>query len=756
MTSRRTALAATLAGFAVLAVLVATRLTVVTDVSFFFPADPAPEAAALSGGLTQGGSVMMIRLDGPDVKTVAEASDAVTETLRNAPLFAFVRNGRPHLPADLRDFFLQHHYRLGPPLTTATFETAGLRTAIEDGIGRLSTMQGWLFRDLFPHDPTGRLAALVGGMRGGPGPERRYGVWMTPAGEALVLARLTAAAGDLDAQAAAVAVLDDAVRPFAARGVSWAASGPGLFAHRASQKIQAEMKTLTAFAAGAVALVLLIAFRAPSLLLLIGLPVGAGVVAGALVTQLVFGQVHGVALTFGAVLAGVAIDYPIHLFVFHRRGEPWVGTARRLWRPMMIGAGTTIAGLLALSQSSFPGLAQIGTLTAVAMAVAVATNRWLLPRLAPEPDVRLRASLWPWLKRRPGLRRGMRWGLSATIVAAVGAALLAPGPLWESDISRLNVADPAAQRLDRALRRHLGRPDATRILLFEGRNAQAVLAGQWAVLPRLDQAVAEGRLGSYRAGASLLPPARVQADRLAELPEPENLRRRLVEATRGLPVKPDVFRPFVEHITDEKRALPLTLAALGESPAAPLFLAPWQTGGAWAGAIALTPPIDLSAADLDGARLVDLREIASTMVTDYREEALDWLVIGAGVGLLMLIVGLRQPRHVVRAAVPPALAVVATVSGLVAAGVPLNLFHILALLLVASIGVDYALFFPGYAVSDTEGRGGFLSVTLCSVTTVSVFLVLSLSSLQILSAIGVTVAIGSALSYVLTLCFSEA
>lgn len=750
-------LAALLAVLGVLAAVVIPRLSVATDMSFFLPAEPPPPVAALTQGPEGAGSLLMIALDGPGPAALAEASDAVTAGLRTQPGFTLVRNGRPHLPGDLRDFIVENRYLLGPPPDPERLTVAGLRAAVEDGLARLATLPGWLFRDLFPRDPTGRLNDLLADLTRGTGPDRRHGVWMDGDSRALILARLAAPAGDLDAQAAARAAVATAAKPFAAAGITWAVSGPGMFALEASERIRGEMQVLSAAAGLLVAVLLLAAFRAPVMLILVGLPIGAGLLAGAAVTQAVFGHVHGVAVTFGAVLVGVAADYPIHLAGLRHAGEPPYAAARRLAAPLLLGAATTVAGLLALSQSSFPGLAQIGTLAAVAMLTAMLVSRWLLPLIMPARPIEPHggARLWHGLRARPALRRRGRWLAGALMVAVPLIAVLAPTPTWETDLSRLGVANDARKALDRDLRTALGLPDTARLLLVSGATPQAVLERQAAVAAGLDRAVAAGRLGGYHAAVDLLPPATAQRERIDALPAPATLRARLTQALDGLPLEVETFQPFLDDIARHKSAAPLGPDAIAASPAAPLFLAPWPSGGRWIGSIALVPPVDLDGVALAGAELVDLRQVARAMVIDYRDEALLWLGFGALVGLAVLTAGLRSPRKVMRAALPAGGAVLLTGAALVALGIPLTLFHIIALLLVASVGVDYALFFTGYSGPEQDGARSLHSIAICSATTVSVFTVLAFSALPILSAIGVTVALGSALSFALTLFFSE-
>ncbi|MDF1749512.1 MAG: MMPL family transporter [Alphaproteobacteria bacterium] len=677
--------------------------------------------------------------------------------MRGNPAFVLVQNGRPYIPPDVQAYLLEHRYLLGSDLSPTAFSPVSLKQSLEQSIQRLATVTGWAFRDLFPRDPTGRMRDVVAGLQWQDGPERIAGIWQDTSGRALILARLHAAAGDLAAQAAAVEAVGLAVTQ-ANSSLVWEASGPGLFGLHASDRIRGDMTWLSALAGGAVALVLLLAFRRIGPVVLAGVPVCLGILVGILVTQVIFGSVHGVAITFGAVLSGVAVDYPIHLIGLRQHGDTAWAVARRISRPMIIGAATTSVGLLALTQSSFPGLAQIGTLASVGVITALLCSLIFLPFLVGcgtvSPNPLWTQAIWGYLRQRPGLRRGGRVAFLGIFLGAVVFAILSPAPVWERDLSRLSVAQGKERRLDAELRHSFKLPDARQLLLIEGPDAQSVLQRQAALLPLLDKAMAEGRLGRYFAAATILPTLAVQHERQNMMPDREGLVSSLTAATEGLPVSTSTFRPFIEDVADQKHKAALDVTALRNSPLGPFFLAPWPVLNGYAGIIALSAPIQLQDEQLADT-LVDLVQVAGEIITDYRNEAMTLLLIGLGVGMILLVVGLRNGHRIFLVALPPLAAVMLTAALLLAFGIELNLFHVLAFLLIASVGVDYSLFYPGYGEHEEMPAHGIRSVTLCCVTTVTVFGILSTSSIPVLSAIGMTVAIGAGVSYLLTVFCAE-
>jgi predicted exporter len=88
-------------------------------------------------------------------------------------------------------------------------------------------------------------------------------------------------------------------------------------------------------------------------------------------------------------------------------------------------------------------------------------------------------------------------------------------------------------------------------------------------------------------------------------------------------------------------------------------------------------------------------------------------------------------------------------------GVELTLFHLVALILAAGLGLDYALFFE-HAGDDREEQLRTLhAVIVCSLMTLLVFVLLGLSSIPVLRAIGTTVALGVVANFVLGLLIAR-
>jgi predicted exporter len=101
-----------------------------------------------------------------------------------------------------------------------------------------------------------------------------------------------------------------------------------------------------------------------------------------------------------------------------------------------------------------------------------------------------------------------------------------------------------------------------------------------------------------------------------------------------------------------------------------------------------------------------------------------------------------------RALVPTLLAGALALAATALASQPWQLFHVLALLLLLGVGVDYGIFL--LAQPSRRDLRGFVSITLAAASTWLAFGLLALSGTPALRAFGLTLGLGILLAWFLT------
>ena len=480
--------------------------------------------------------------------------------------------------------------------------------------------------------------------------------------------------------------------------------------------------------------------------------------AGLGAVALLFDGVHGITVAFGFTLIGVAQDYPLHCFSHQRPGlSPW-DNVRALWPTLGTGVVATCIAYLTFLASGVDGLQQLAVFTIAGLAVAALSTRFLLPALldpAPRDPARSPrlARWWSALARWPRPRAG--W-FAALAIVALGVAWFAPAPTWENDLSKLTPAPAELLARDARLRADLGAPDVRYLATVRGDNAQAALRQSERLLPVLARLRDTGAIEGFDLAARYLPSVKTQRARQAALPTPDALRASLATALADSPFRAGVFAPFAADLETARTAEPLRPASLAGTPLAArlegLLLEDADGATALVTLSGLRDPVAVSTAlEAAGADLVDLKQASESLVADYRGRVLWALALAALLLAATVRLALGDTRRALRVLAPMALTTLLVLAVLRAAGVELNLFHLVALILAAGLGLDYALFFD-HAGDDRDDQLRTLHALLaCSAATLLVFALLSLSTIPVLRAIGTTVALGVAFNFVLAL-----
>lgn len=765
--ARRTALA--LVWLIVLigaALLIGERLQVSGDLRKFMPSAETPAQKLLLDELGEGpGSrLLLMSLSGADAETLAAQSQRIARTLAVDRRFILVANGGEDGLDTIPERLRPYRYLLSPTLDTQAFDEASLRDALDARVQDLGSPAAALIEPLLPSDPTLETLRVAEALQPANAPQRLHGVWFDKAGHEALLAIETAAAGfDPTGQQLAVAAIEAAFADARGDGVStMTLTGPGAFSVEIGGRTQREAGWIGTIDTIGLILLLLIAYRSWRTPLFGVLPLASAGLAGLGAVALLFDGVHGITVAFGFTLIGVVQDYPIHLFSHQRTGvSPWAN-ARAIWPTLATGVASTCIAYVTFLFSGVDGLRQLAVFTIAGLGVAALTTRFLLPALIdpaprdPAASQRL-AALWKTVARLP---RPRAWQLAMLALVAGAVIAFAPGTIWQNDLSKLTPVPADALARDAHLREELGAPDVRYLLAVRGVDAEDALRRIEALHPKLDALIGRKAIAGYDSAARVLPSAASQRARQQRLPAPEILRASLDAAVAATPFRADAFEAFLADVEIARAAKPLTARDLAGTPLATriggLLVEHDDHATALVSMTGLADPAAVArAVSAPGVELLDLKTASESLVVAYRERVLVALAIAALLLAATVWLALRAPRRALRVLLPMALTTLLVLAVLRACGIELTLFHLVALILAAGLGLDYALFFE-HAGDDYEDQLRTLhALIVCSLMTLLVFFLLALSSIPVLRAIGVTVTLGVVGNFALALLIAR-
>lgn len=541
-------------------------------------------------------------------------------------------------------------------------------------------------------------------------------------------------------------------------------AGVVLHAGAAGQQAEGEVSTIGVGTLVGIILLTWFSFRSLRPIGLILTSIGIGFLGSLSVCLLLFDSIHLLTLVFGASLIGVAQDYGIYFLCNRLGADPSLDSStllKRLLPGLCLTLLAAVIGYMGLALTPFPGLRHMAVFSAVGLIFAWLTVVCWFPALIGPHSLKTGA-LARWycatLAHWPRLR------LNAASLLGIALFLGLAGFGW----SRLGTNDdirslqtPPKHLIDDQIKlgKLLDAPTPVQYYLVRGDSPETVLQREEALKRRLEPLIARGSISGYQALSNWVPSKKVQAER-----------RALVESTL---LQANGPLDAVAKAIDEDASWAAATRAHLLTPVAPMTLdaflqsapsEPWRhlwlgdTAGVHASIVAIRglslaslPLLQQAATGMEGVQWVDKVAEISSVLGRYRQ-TMGWVVLGAYLVVLAVLMP-RYGRSAWRVLAPVATASIATVALLGIAGQPLQMFHVLALMLLLGVGIDYGIF-----LQENAGRADttpWLAVGLSAVSTILSFGLLGLSRTPALQAFGATMLIGTTLAWLLTPFFAK-
>jgi predicted exporter len=161
------------------------------------------------------------------------------------------------------------------------------------------------------------------------------------------------------------------------------------------------------------------------------------------------------------------------------------------------------------------------------------------------------------------------------------------------------------------------------------------------------------------------------------------------------------------------------------------------------------PALTAAASGLPGVRFIDNAARYSQVLETYRQRLSGLLLVGLAAVVMLLY--LRYRARAWRAWLPTVLGGLFTLACFGWAGIPLQLFVVLSLILLLGMGIDYGIFM----LEHPGERSVWLAVAIAGISTLLAFGLLALSTTPALRAFGLAMLIGETTIWLLTPVFRE-
>jgi predicted exporter len=515
-----------------------------------------------------------------------------------------------------------------------------------------------------------------------------------------------------------------------------------------AETIKKDLILVFACSSSALILLFILFLRTWDGMALLGIPLATLIIAAA-GTFIFFDPVSAVTIGFGSVLLGISVDFGLHVY-FGLRIHPEEQAGRmtaEISGPILFSGITTIMAFSVLLLSDLPSQRQLAVFSITGMAAALFFSLIVFPHA-----VRSRPLSAPAPAKRTAFSGGpakSRWILGAWVLC-LGMLLWQSSHLrFEGDLRSLNLVPEELKQMEARIKTVWGNPLGRAMVFVEGRSLQPVLKTGEALFRSIESRFPGAPVTSL---APVLPPESVQRKnrkKWTDFWSDERVRRTrtlLVTEGRRLGFSEHAFDPFFKGLTQEQTALlppDFRNSGMGEILNGLLMESE-------AGFLMLTLVPDTrsmkEAVSAFSERHPDVRYVSPSGFGDLISHALGrdfaGFIIGAAFMVVFLLAVLfRNVLQTLLALIPVGSGLAGMAGGMALLGQSVNLFNIVASILIIGLGVDYGIFmvhkFTRGADLATEKAVG-----VSGLTTLAGFGALALARHPALYSIGLTVLLG--------------
>ena len=510
--------------------------------------------------------------------------------------------------------------------------------------------------------------------------------------------------------------------------------GTVFYSDYASQQAKRDVSTLGIATLLGVFLLIVAVFRSLRPLLLSVLSIAIGALAGTVVTLLLFGELHLMTLVMSMSIIGISADYTLYYLtermVHGAEHSPWQSLTK-VRNALLLALLTTIAAYLIMMLAPFPGIRQMAVFAAVGLSASCLTvifwHPWLCRGLPVRP-VPFMVLMLRWLaawRRNKKLSVGLPVALA--LLSAAGISTLKV----DDDIAQLQALPKAILAQEKTITALTGQSVDQKWFVVYGASAQQTLERLEAFTPALAQAQKAGEIARWRT---------LPLNSLARQKSDLKLLQNAAPAVTNV-----LQRAGLNSVSPNLDAMPVSVDAWLASPASEGWRLLWLTLPD--GESGVLVPVDgvknsaylgELAARHDGVVWVDRKASFDSLFALYRTLLTGLLFVALAVIACGAMLRLGWRKGLI-SLVPSVLSLTCGLAALAATSHPVNLFSLLALVLVLGIGINYTLFF-----SNPRGTPltSMLAITLAMITTLLTLGMLVFSATQAISSFGIVLVSG--------------
>lgn len=487
-------------------------------------------------------------------------------------------------------------------------------------------------------------------------------------------------------------------------------------------------------------------------------------------------RISGIAIGCGALLVGITVDFGIHI-LFH---ADTLGTAstdhiiKKLRRPVLTGACTTMAAFGCLVFSSLPGQRQMGLISILGIFGAAVFALFVLKYFI---------ALRPWKPSAPLIsmvnasdalmtfrKRHMTMLLIFCLVLTACGITGLGRFSFDGDLDALNHLSPRNQKdMDNFIA--TWGQDASTLFVVQGRNIEEALWKNDALFQTLERMKTENLVTGIASLSDILPSRVTQEARYDALkalfsgPRRHLLKNDLTRAGLENGFSGDAFMPFINDLESVVNARHVPGFSIDDLESTVIFpLVESKLIQKEDKVMVLTtvkikdkqriPEISATIKTMfPGTLVIDKPYLIGKITGLVAGEFKQFLIWAAFSMVTVLILFQRRIRVVAATVIPVFLSAVITAGLLGLADISINLISLIVVIFVFGVGVDFSIFLVHHGIAGTQDGPQVTpgAVIICAMTTIGGFASLCFARHKALFSIGAAGLTGMSISLLMAL-----
>lgn len=521
------------------------------------------------------------------------------------------------------------------------------------------------------------------------------------------------------------------------------------YANRYEERAKFETGYIGILSFSLVFILILIAYRSVKCFLWGAVPIFSALLCGLAGSVLFFDRIHLISITMGACLIGICIDYSFHyLSEYAFCKDKWDSSVglKRILPGISLGFLTTTIGYSTFFFIPFTGLKQIAVFIIAGLTGAYLTVVILYPLLFSKKDNSgdsyryFRPPILAYFKLFD--RKGFRYPalLFLLIIIITGFPKLA----FRDDISIFEMKTEDLDKTVNSVQELTGSEYEREFLLITGESHEKLLQNIENTTDKLEVLQKNNEISGYLSLSKFVPSIRTQksgSDMLVKKLQAEETRIADLFLETGF--KPEALQNLnIESRENQNNYI--TIDKWLKSPVSIEHEKLWlgKIEDQFFSAVLLNGIKNMKALEkiaIDkNTHLINNHSRISHLIKHLRESLIHFIPAIYSIFLLILIIryGFKKSLSVF---IPSVMSLFLTISILSLFSLEVNIMHILAMILVVALGIDYSVFL---AESIENPSATCISIVLSSATTIFSFGILALSMIPALKSIGLTITIG--------------